>query len=358
MSPSSQRAWFEIVSGRRTGPGAAFARAGLSALAALYGGALTLRSAAFALGLRRRHRLPGPVIGVGNITLGGTGKTPMVEMITRRLEARGLKVAVLSRGYGKEVGGVDDEGFAAGKRYTGPDRLALARKAFADGNDAVVLDDGFHDLRLQRDFNIAMVDASTPFGNGRLFPRGVLRESPHGLKRADVIVVSRADMLDAGELALLRAHLTQLSGGRPTAAAIHRPRAPRALSGAPAADSLAGKRVLGFCGLGNPLGFEATLKGQRARVLAYRPFPDHHAYSPTELDGLEAEARELEVDALVTTEKDAARLADREWTVPVWVVGVDLEIVNGAEELEAGLARIEDRFRQRASTRGAVAEDR
>ncbi len=351
MSPSSQKSWFDIVTGRRTGPGAALSRLGLSALSALYGGALTLRAAAFALGLRRRHRLPGPVIGVGNITLGGTGKSPMVEMLTRRLESKGLKVGVVSRGYGLQVGGVDDEGFAAGKRYLGPDRVGLARRAFADGCDAVVLDDGFHDLRLQRDFNIAMVDASTPFGNGRLFPRGFLRESPHGLKRADLIVVSRADMLDAGELALLRAHLTQISGGRPTAAAVHRPRAPHTLGGGPAADSLAGKRILGFCGLGNPRAFEATLRGQRARLQAFRAFPDHHGYSNMELDGLEAEGRELEVDALVTTEKDAARLKEREWTVPVWVLGVDMEIVHGAEELEAGLARVEDRFRSRTSSR-------
>src|SRR5262245_46515822 len=103
MSPSTQRSWSDIVTGRRTGFGAAAARAGLSALSALYGGALALRKAAFSLGLRRRHRLAGPVIGVGNITLGGTGKTPMVEMLTRRLEARGLKVAVVSRGYGLEV---------------------------------------------------------------------------------------------------------------------------------------------------------------------------------------------------------------------------------------------------------------
>lgn len=350
MSPSTQRAWTDLVTGRRTGLGAACSRAGLSAFAALYGGALALRSAAFALGLRRRHRLPGPVIGVGNITLGGTGKSPMVEMLTRRLESRGLRVAVVSRGYGLQVGGVDDEGFGAGKRYLGPDRLALARKAFADGCDAAVLDDGFHDLRLQRDLNIAMVDASAPFGNGRLFPRGFLRESPHGLSRADLIVVSRADMVDAGELALLRAHLTQVSGGRPTAAAVHRPRAPRALAGGPAADSLAGKRILGFCGLGNPRGFESTLRSQKARLQAFRAFPDHHGYSKTELDGLEAEGRELEVDALVTTEKDASRLRERGWTVPVWVLGVDLEIVSGAEELEAGLARVESRFPSRASS--------
>ena len=351
MSPSSQRAWFDLVTNRRTGLGAACSRAALSAASALYGGALALRSAAFALGLKRRHRLAGPVIGVGNITLGGTGKTPMVEMLTRRLESKGLKVAVVSRGYGLQVGGVDDEQFGAGKRYTGPDRLGLARKAFADGCDAAVLDDGFHDLRVLRDFNIAMVDASAPFGNGRLFPRGFLRESPHGLKRADVIVVSRADMLDAGELALLRAHLTSVSGGRPTAAAVHRPRAPRTLGGGSAAESLRGKRILGFCGLGNPRGFEATLRSQKALLNAFRAFPDHHRYSEIELDGLEAEGRELEVDAIVTTEKDAARLSERDWTVPVWVLGVDLEVVSGAEELEAGLARVEDRFRHRASTR-------
>jgi tetraacyldisaccharide 4'-kinase len=350
MSPSLERAWFELITGRRRGFRAAAARLGLSALAAVYGGALALRAGTFAAGLRRRRRMPGPVIGVGNLTLGGTGKSPMVEMLTRRLQERGLKVAVLSRGYGREVAGVDDEVFGAGLRLTGPDRLALARRAFAEIRaDVAVLDDGFHDLRLHRDLDIVMVDATAPFGNGRLFPRGTLRESPRGLRRADLVVVSRADQIDAGELALLRASLQNLSGGRPVAAAVHRPRAPRAVAGDRPPATLAGKRLLAFCGLGNPLAFESTLKRQGAEVAAFRAFPDHHPYSPTELDGLEAEGRELEADALVTTEKDAARLDDRPWSLPVWVLGVDLEIVSGTEDLEACLQRVEGRLRARVA---------
>jgi len=341
MSPNTKRTWVNLVTGRRKGPAAGIARAALGAMSLLYGGALRLRAAAFALGLRRRHRLHGAVIGVGNLTLGGTGKTPMVELLTRRLEARGLKVAVLSRGYGREVAGVDDEEFGAGLRLTGPDRLALARRAFGEFRcDVAVLDDGFHDFRLQRDLDIMMVDASSPLGNGKLFPAGFLREPASGLRRADLIVISRGDMLNAGELALLRDGLSTLSGGKPVLASVHRPRAPRAFAGETAPDSLAGRRILGFCGLGNPMGFESTLRSQKSEIAAFRPFPDHHPYSETELDGLEAEARELEVDALVTTEKDAARLSRREWTVPVWVLGVDLEIVSGAGDLDAALDRL------------------
>jgi len=331
----------EVVTGRRHGVVAGALRLAYAAASAVYAGALWLRHGTFALGLRRRQRLSGPVIGVGNITLGGTGKSPMVEMLTRRLEARGLKVAVVSRGYGREISGVDDEAFAAGIRLAGGDRVERAREAFErHGADVVLLDDGFHDLRLRRDFDIVMVDASSPFGNGRLFPRGCLRETPRGLARADLIVISRADMLSSEELALLRAQLAGLSGGRPVAAAVHRPRAPRALHGPPAPESLAGRRILGFCGLGNPLGFESTLKKLHAKVGAFRAFPDHHAYSDVELDGLEAEGRELEVDALVTTAKDAARLRERPWSVPVWILDVDLELVQGASEIEAGLERI------------------
>ncbi|MBI2921038.1 MAG: tetraacyldisaccharide 4'-kinase [Planctomycetes bacterium] len=347
MATHWKRTYLEIVTGRRRGAVAMAARTGLAAASLLYGGVLALRNGAFALGLRRRHHMPGPVVGVGNITLGGTGKTPMVELLVRRFEARGLRVAVASRGYGRQAGGVDDEAFDAGFRVTGPDRLANCRRAFGELRaDLVVLDDGFQDLRLHRDLDIAMVDASDPFGAGRLFPRGLLRESPRALRRADLIVVSRADMLNAGELALLRDQLATLSGGRPTAAAVHRPRPPQALAGDPAPDLLAGRRILGFCGVGNPLGFEATLRAQKARVAAFRAFPDHHPYSETELDGLEAEARELEVDALVTTEKDAARLSERGWTVPVWVLGVDLDIVAGQENFETALARVETALRQ------------
>jgi tetraacyldisaccharide 4'-kinase len=339
-----KRAWTEIVTGRRRGPSAAIARAGLSLTSLLYGGAMGLRAASFALGLRRRRRMPGPVVGVGNITLGGTGKSPMVELLARRFEARGLRVAVVSRGYGKSVSGVDDEAFDAGIRLTGSDRPALVRRAFAECRaDVVVLDDGFQDLRLRRDLDIAMVDASAPFGNGRLFPRGILREPPSALRRADLIVASRADMLNAGDLALLRRHLAAVSGGRPVAAAVHRPRATRVLSGDAAPDSLGGRRVLAFCGLGNPAGFEATVRAQGASVAAFRPFPDHHPYSKTELDGLEAEGRELDVEGLLTTEKDAARLPGRPWTLPVWVLGVDLEIVAGREDVEAALAAVEAR---------------
>lgn len=332
----------DVIEGRRQGLGAALAGGLLSVASIGYAALHGLHRMAYRIGLLRRATLPVPVISVGNITSGGTGKTPLVEWIVRRIERRRLRVAVLARGYGRRLDGGDDEDLLGPsefvRRFVDPNRVRAGRRAIAEFHpDAIVLDDGFQHYRLHRDIDLVTIDATNPFGYGRLLPRGYLRDRPSALGRAHAIILTRTDQVTVAELEELRGDVARFSRDRPIIDTVHRPTGVRTLADRRSwgVDWVRGRRIYAFCGVGNPGSFRRTLESAGAEVVKSRSFPDHHVYRPAEARQIEVEAQEFMAAALVTTEKDATKLDVSGFRLPVAALRVELEATRGGERLEA-----------------------
>lgn len=314
--------------------------------AALFGVAVALRRAAYDAGLAPIARLDVPIVSVGNLTTGGTGKTPFCAWLVRALQARGLRPGVLSRGYRSEPGReLNDEGRLLARLCPGvlqvedKNRARGALQLVQLGVRSIVLDDGFQHRALGRDLDFVLVDATRPWGlpppatGGSalcaLLPRGLLREPPRSLARADAIVITRAGQCSEHAVAALEAELAALAPGKPLLRADHRARNLSDERGGrrPIAD-LAGRTVDLLSGIGNPQAFEQSVAASGARIRAHRIFEDHHAYTRGDLEGLGGE------DAwLVTTAKDAVKLED--FGVPYFAFEIELEILSGTAVLEA-----------------------
>ncbi len=339
----------DIVSGRRRGVGASVLRGALRVGEWLYTAAVRRRNLRYDRGSATVHRVSVPIVSVGNLTLGGTGKTPLVCWLARWFSARGVRVAVVSRGYGAKPGEANDEALELRQslpevpHLQNPDRVAAARKAVAEFKaQLIVLDDGFQHRRIGRDLDIVLLDALEPFGFGHVFPRGMLREPVEGLRRADVVTLSRADRLDAAERAALWQTVRQYAPEALCAEVVHAPRRLISAAGAELSlDSVRGQPVAAFCGIGNPAGFRHTLEICGCRVLGFREFADHHRYTPADLDRLSAWAAGLGVSTVLCTGKDLAKLSvDRLGERPLRAVGIELEFLVGQQALEAKLSQL------------------
>jgi tetraacyldisaccharide 4'-kinase len=315
--------------------------------AAVFGALAGLRGALYDRGILPAERVDAPVISVGNLTAGGTGKTPFVALIVRELARRGLRPGVVARGYGARAGGASDEMRELAAALDGvplradPDRARGAR-ALLPACDAVVLDDGFQHRRLARDLDLVLVDATRPFGLAadggppvRAFlPRGLLRESPAALARAHAVVLTRADQAAEGELAELQGELERWAPGAPFLRAVHRPVRLAGLAGLPdeGLETLRGARVWLASGIAHPAAFERSARDLGAVVAGHRRFPDHHAWSAEEARALEDEARRAGA-LLVTTGKDAVKLAPLGCRARA--LAIELELTAGAPALAA-----------------------
>jgi tetraacyldisaccharide 4'-kinase len=326
----------------------------LGALAGGYRGLLGAREWLYDRGVLRSRALQCAVVSVGNLTVGGTGKTPAVELAVQTLAGLGHRPAVVTRGYRRRSHGVQivadtasvrldpedagDEPFLLARRLPGVpvivganrhDAARLAVERFEV--TAVVLDDGFQHRTLTKDLEIVMTRARSPWGNGRLLPSGPLREFPAALSRAHLIVAAGATA--PADIAEVVTTAAVHAPGVPVLAARYTPvecwEAQRDRSHSLAA--LDGARVLAFAGIAVPESFEATLFGLGARLVDLVHFPDHHWYSPGELGRLDAQAAASGAEALITTEKDWVRL--RRLPLPrrpIYVLSVRLELLTGA----------------------------
>jgi tetraacyldisaccharide 4'-kinase len=341
-----------LVDGTACGPSAAAARGLLAALALPYCAAVAARNRAYDTGLLPSRAARVPVVSVGNLTLGGTGKTPLVAWVAHRLRDQGRRPAVVSRGYAARPGETSDEAAELAILVPGlthvadRDRVAAAGAAAAAGADVVVLDDGFQHRRLHRDLDIVAVDATDPFGCGHLFPRGLLREPLAGIRRADAIVLTRATSVDAGRRAEVRAALAAAAGRDRQPAwmeAEHLPVGLRTASGTVRPlDDLRGRRVVGFAGIGNPAAFRSTLTTLGADVVAFHRYPDHHAYDADDLRQLAGQAAGARAELVATTLKDLVKLGRDDLDgIPLVAVEIAIEPLTGADAVVALLANLQ-----------------
>ena len=336
----------ELVSGRRRGPRAALARAVLRTLEFPYTAAVRLRNWRYETGKAKAHSASVPVISVGNITLGGTGKTPTVEWLARWFAERGVRVGLVSRGYGSPSGQPNDEALELAQKLPGvphvldPDRVRGARRAIDEfGCQLVLLDDGFQHRRLARDFDLVLIDALEPFGFEHVFPRGTLREPLSGWSRADALVLTRAELVDAPRRAEIRDRALAIAPRAIWLEATHAPRVLRTVRGdEQPLESVLDKRVAAFCGVGNPESFRRALVDRGYELVGMRTFADHFAYPRHELDQLARWVGELEAGAAICTHKDLVKIGHR-WTsdTPLLALSSRLAIVAGEPELSARL---------------------
>lgn len=321
-----------IIAGDERGIGPSSARASLSLLSGLYLLGYEARRAAYGARLLRSCAVEARVVSVGNITAGGTGKTPATIYFARRFFEDGRKVVVLSRGYGRstpmdEPAAVSDgHTFLLSPRESGDEPYLIARKLpsvpvvvcgdrvrganFAIekfGAETIVLDDGFQHIALSRNEDIVVIDCTAPFGFGHLLPRGLLREPLSALRRATAFLLTRADECEH------RDTVERLMAINPTAEILlsrHRPvRLSRLGSGDNfPCDFIAGKRVLALSSIGNPMSFETTLGRLSAEVATSLRFKDHHWYSLADLEKVQEAAQQSRAEHIVSTEKDGVRL--------------------------------------------------
>jgi tetraacyldisaccharide 4'-kinase len=276
------------------------------------------------VGLRNRYyndnahvrRASIPVVSVGNITVGGTGKTPFVIELVRRLQQMSRRPAIVTRGYGARAGAAPDEVIEFQQALPGvttiinPDRHAGALDAAAAGCDIAVLDDGFQHRRLYRDLDVVLIDALDPWGGGYVLPAGRLREPAGGLRRADLVVITRANQSIASEVAEIRERVAKHAPDAPVLTSNVAVAGVTGLAGDPAdAETLRGRKSFAICGLGNPKSFYDLVAAAGATVLGVRSFPDHYAYAAADIDPIVAAARRVGADAVLCTRKDWVKLA-------------------------------------------------
>jgi tetraacyldisaccharide 4'-kinase len=337
-----------LASGERRGPGPGLIRCGLRLASLPYGTAVYLRNWLYDRGWKRSHRVPVPVVSVGNLTLGGTGKTPCVEYVARFYRQRGRRAAILSRGYASESGPNDEalvleENLPDVPHYQGVDRVALAAIALEESeSEVLVLDDGFQHRRLARDLDLVLIDATSPWGHG-LFPRGFLREPASSLRRANLVLLTRCDQVDANQCVRLRQQVNRYAPVVPIVETRHR--ATELVNSDQARESpdfLSRHPVAAFCGLGNPGAFRRTLTDLGAKVAAFRSFPDHHAYTKADVEDLRDWASQQATDCVVvTTQKDLVKLRlSRLGGRPLWALRICLHIETGQEHLDHQLESV------------------
>jgi tetraacyldisaccharide 4'-kinase len=354
----------------------------LSPLAWIYAQIANLRNWMYDRGLLRSYDLGARTISIGNITTGGTAKTPLVAHVAEILSARGERVCILTRGYGrqdpnKRVLVSNEEQILAGARDAGDEPLELAQRllgkaivvADADrvsaanwvkssfGITAFVLDDGFQHRRAKRDVDIVCIDATNPFGGRKMLPAGRLREPVKGLQRADIVVVTRCNLVEDlsdlrsevsySEISNLRSEVSELAATSRVFLSVNKisrmvgldqyqnqssdvassddlrlPTGSREIT----TDDAAQMRAFAFCGLGNPENFFAQLRQESFAIIGTKCFPDHHLYSQNDIDAIVRDARNVGAQILLTTAKDAVKIDNLEFTLPCFVVGIEMRL--------------------------------
>lgn len=331
-------------------------------LSAVYGKVMDLRNAFYDRGTFKAHHLGARTISVGNITTGGTGKTPLVAAIAAILADNGERVCILTRGYGRkdpkkqvlvsdskkvlaDAGTGGDEPVELANKLLGKavviadaDRVAAAERAMREFDISVlILDDGFQHRRARRDLDIVCIDATNPFGGGRTLPSGRLREPLGGLARADVAIITRASSISTDQTEALEEEIKNYAPDAEVFRAKDSVSGLRPITGG-SGDAEVDKFV-SFCGVGNPTYlFDTANTYTNNSIVGTIAFPDHYVYTQNDIEKIECLARERSADALITSAKDAVKLGTLKFSIPCFVLEIE-PIVDPANRFEEMILR-------------------
>ena len=291
----------------------------------------------------RKAGRPGcKVISIGNLTLGGTGKTPTACMLAKRLAGQDKKVAVLIRGYGDDEWKMIKDMLEPIPVIVGPDRVKNSRHAVSEfGVDTVILDDGFQHWKIKKDLDIVLIDSSNPFGNGRLFPRGVLREGLASLKRAGIIMLTKTDM-GRDNVEKIKNTIKKIFPEIEFAETVYRPDHLYNLSTKERVGlaAIKGKSIASLSSIVNTEYFEFILKNLGASLKLQLHYPDHHNYTQKDIDNIMEKCKEQRIDTIVTTEKDAVKLKAYSLQLTAVVLHIEPEVIKGEEVLTGRLTSL------------------
>jgi tetraacyldisaccharide 4'-kinase len=296
--------------------------------------------------------LPGKVVSVGNLTLGGTGKTPAVISLARETKKRGFSPCVLTRGYKSNTKDScfvsRGDGPVISASEAGDEALLMAellkdipvikgsnryesgmlafREYFKNLPPVFILDDGFQHWALKRDMNIVLIDATNPFGNGKLLPEGPLREPLEGLNRADIIILTKSDMTSKEALADTMQKVKKYNSRAPVFSATHKPVDLISVNGdIRTLDFLSKKKVYTFAAIANTLSFESLLRAHGAEIVQCKNYRDHYSYKQKDLDDIKNDALGLDI---ITTEKDLVKIRDLQMPGNVYALRIEFSVAN------------------------------
>jgi tetraacyldisaccharide 4'-kinase len=311
-----------------------------------YHAAVCLRNFCYDKGLLRSYSAEATVISVGNVTTGGTGKTPLVIWLCGLLETKSLKCAILTRGYKVRGGKIADEPVILAKSCPGAkviansNRLEGAGRAVAEfGTEVLVMDDGFQHRRLRRNLDIVAVDATYPFGFGRVLPSGMLREPAKALRRAGAVVITRYNQVTDEQAGELEKTIRQLAPDAAIAKAVHNHSYARAARGQTLSIAeLKEKAIFAFCGIGNPDAFLGRLGESGFNIVGSKVYNDHHDYSSEDVRDIYEQARSCGANLVLSTQKDWVKtslLASQDDNIIFAYLGLELEFIEGIDKIEA-----------------------
>ena len=339
-----------LVDGRATGLVATLGRTGLSAIEIPYESLIRLRNYGYDHSILTVKKASAPVISVGNLTLGGTGKTPLVAWLAHWFAQHNKKPAIISRGYKAKTGQLSDEAaelkilLPTVPHYANKQRIIAAGEAVTKGSDVLLLDDGFQHRQIGRDLNLVTIDATDPFGCNRLFPRGLLREPLWGLKRADALVLTRTDQVSIKTRNEIQEQCFQFVGShdKPWIETEHRPSNLRLVDGTTQPlKTLQDKRILSLSAIGNPAAFHRTLTTLGHEPVATLTFPDHHTYTTDDIHRISEETESVGAEIIVTTLKDLVKLPLASVrNRPLCALEIGIQFQTGLQDLEYLLNKI------------------
>jgi len=346
----------KLLSGQSSGLAATILRFFLYAASGVYSIVIWLRNFLYLAGWLKAHQVDAVVISIGNITTGGTGKTPLVIWMCKQIisdskfQISDSQCAILTRGYkaakdsrGKIQDYRDEPAILAEscpnvKVIVNPNRVGSADEAVNKFNAKVlIMDDGFQHRRLVRDLDIVTIDATRPFGYGKMLPAGLLREPVTSLKRADAVVITRCDQITEAELSEIEKKLEAINPNMIIARSIHAPAYVKSMDNQEISiEHIKGKKIFAFCGIGNPDAFFNTIKQLGANLLGSKVYNDHHHYTDSCLAGIYEQATYLKADLILTTQKDCTkitRLAPVQKDIPLAYIGIEIKFLAGEDKL-------------------------
>jgi tetraacyldisaccharide 4'-kinase len=347
----NQQVYRNLISGRSTGLLAALLRLFIGTAATGYSLVVKLRNFLYSKRWLEIHTADVPVISIGNITAGGTGKTPLVIWICRFLQNKNVPCVILTRGYKtaqnlklKTQNYVDEPAILAescpqAKVIVNPNRAEAAAEAVDKfGAKVLIMDDGFQHRRLHRDLDIVTIDATCPFGYGKALPAGLLREPVASLKRAGAAVLTRCDQISESELSRIEKKLRLINPNMVIAKSIHNPICAKTVTGEKITiEQLKDKKIFAFCGIGNPDAFLNTIRNTGTNLVGSKIYNDHYHYTNDCLADIYEQARYLNADLILTTQKDWTRTtlpASAKKDIPFAYLAVEIKFIAGEDKLK------------------------